>query len=256
MTRPITIDDVDDPRLAALRELRGGNLGELIAVESELAVTRLLQSAVPVRFVACIPSRVERLAPLARAPLYVCSQALLDALAGFPLHRGCVALAERPAGSREALTRAWAEARSTVVVAAGIGDPANVGAIVRSARAFGVDAVVCDRRGGDVWSRKAIRAAMGNGFALPVLVDEPLEVLRARPPHVRVVAATLSPRAVSTREYVRPPHVLLMVGNEGEGLRDELRATADTELTIPIEPGADSLNVAAASAVLLYALGR
>lgn len=251
----------DDPRVAPYRDLKGrardpGRDPGRFVVEGELAVVRVLESALEVESVLTTPSRLERLAPHLRGrPALVVAPALLDRVAGVDLHRGCLALARRPARAPLALPPP-ATARSTVVVAQGLADPVNVGALARDARAFGVDLLVVEGKGADPYSPRAVRASMGLVFSQPLALSDDLaaDVARLRAQGRRVVAATLSPRATPLPRFARPPHLALLVGNEGEGLRADLLALADDEVTIPMAPGADSLNVAAAAAVFLYAL--
>lgn len=144
----------------------------------------------------------------------------------------------------------------TVLLVQGLADPANLGSILRSARAFAVDLVLLDPRGADPLARRAVRAAMGHVFAQPLALAPDLSCaagqLRAR--GAGVWAATVGPRARPLDAVSRPDRLLLMVGNEGLGLPEGLRAAADVEVTIPLAAAVDSLGVAAATAVLLHAL--
>lgn len=274
------VDDAGDPRLAdyvALRELGHRPDGARFIAESAFTVERLLQSGLRVRSVLGTAGHVERLAPLLatrpEVPVYVAEQAVIAEVVGFNFHRGVAACGARPVGmvwadmsegacEGEAALAGWAEVlarpRWLVLVAQGLNDPANVGSIVRSARAFGVDLVILDRRGADPLSRRGIRAAMGNVFTQPIAgvrdLARVLAALRAR--GARVLAATLGPRAVALPDFPRPGRAVLMVGSEGFGLPEALCEAADAEVTIPIAPGVDSLGVAAATAVLLYGLAR
>lgn len=157
----------------------------------------------------------------------------------------------------DSLAAALAGPRWTALLVQGLADPQNLGSILRSARAFAVDLVLLDRRGADPLSRRAVRAAMGHGFAQPLaLVDElPAALAQLRTRHGAAIwAATVSPRARPLGSLARPDRLVLLVGNEGVGLPATLCASADAELTIPISPGVDSLGVAAATAILLHAL--
>jgi tRNA G18 (ribose-2'-O)-methylase SpoU len=275
---PIEVTEADDPRLADYRELQA--LGHRpdprrFIAESELAVERLLRSRFGVRSVLGTESHLQRLAPaLADRPevcVLVAEQPVIRDAVGFNFHRGVAACGLRPDGlawgdlsegpdDDERTLDAWAgvfaRPRFRVLVAQGLVDPANVGSIVRSARAFGVDLVLLDRRGADPLSRRAIRAAIGNVFAQPIAgvgdLGAALAGLRRR--GARVLAATLGPRARPLPEVAPPERLALLLGSEGTGLPAELCAAADAEVTIPIVPDVDSLGVAAAASVLLYAL--
>lgn len=277
----VRIDDPADPRLADYRQLQSAGQQpdpRRFIAESEHVVARLLASEFAVASVLGTASHLERLAPALAArpelPVYVAEQAVIAAAVGFNFHRGVAACGLRPAAlawndmaqgtdyiSGLEDMRFWTDdlsrrPRFTVAIAQGLTDPANVGAIVRTARAFAVDLVVVDRRGADPLSRRAIRAAAGQVFAQPIVVacDLGAVVAALQRAGVMVVAATLSAQARPVARLARPARLAVMVGNEGCGLPAALCAAADAEVTIPIADGVDSLGVAAATAVLLYAL--
>ncbi len=158
--------------------------------------------------------------------------------------------------ANHSLAAALAGPRWTVLLVQGLADPANLGSILRSARAFAVDLVVLDRRGADPLSRRAVRSSMGHVFTQPLaLADDLLAALTLLQDHGATLwAATVGPRARPLGSLARPDRLALLVGNEGVGLPAALCAQADAELTIPIAPEVDSLGVAAATAILLHAL--
>jgi tRNA G18 (ribose-2'-O)-methylase SpoU len=255
-----------DPRLAAFADLRVRDGRDTVVVEGEIAVARALAGEHPVRAVLLTPSHRARLGVMIPEGVEVleAEAALVRVVVGFDFHRGCLAVMERPRTPSidevAARARAWPSGPRTVLVAEGLADPANLGAVIRNARAFGVD-LVLHGGGADPWSRRAIRAAMGHGFGLPVVHadDLPAAVAVVRPalgPGARTVAAVVRAGAVPLSRYRAPERVVLLVGNEGAGLSEPLRALADDAITIPLAAGVDSLNVAAATAVLLWALSR
>lgn len=263
MASPV-VRDLGDPRLLAFARLPGRDEGETIVVEGEIAVARALASEHPVRAVLTTPSHRARLGPLVPAGVEVleAEAALVRQVVGFDFHRGCLAVMDRPRdptlAELGARIRAWPAGPRRVLVAEGLADPANLGAVIRSARALGVD-LVLHGGGADPWSRRAIRAAMGHGFGLPVVraADLPAAVAAVRRslgPGARTVAAVVQEGAVPLPGYRAPARMVLLVGNEGVGLSPPLRALADDAVTIALAPGVDSLNVAAAAAVLLWAL--
>jgi tRNA G18 (ribose-2'-O)-methylase SpoU len=262
----VVVRDPGDPRLAAFADLRGRDGRDTIVVEGEIAVTRALAGEHPVRAVLLTPSHRARLGGAIPEGIEVleAEAALVRAVVGFDFHRGCVAVMERPRtptlDELAARVRGWPAGPRRVLVAEGLADPANLGAVIRNARAFGAD-LVLHGGGADPWSRRAIRAAMGHGFSLPVVDAESLPaavavVLRALGPAARTVAAVVQPGAVPLPDYRAPQRLVLLVGNEGAGLSAPLRALADDAVTIPLAPDVDSLNVAAATAVLLWSLRR
>ncbi len=254
------ITDIHDPRVAAFRDLpsRADPAGPRIIVESELAVRRLVASSTRTLAVLAVDKRAHHLEVPNDVPLYTCTQRTLDAIVGFSMHRGAIALAERPHAGLDALVSALA-APGIVLCASGVSDPANLGSIARNARALGAAGLLIDPRGGDVYARKAIRTSMGNVFAQTVVVSDiatAIAGMKRAYPGLHVAAATLSERAVDVATVTPPDRLVLVVGNEGSGVPADVLTLADSELTIPMHSGTDSLNVAAASAVFLYALSR
>jgi tRNA G18 (ribose-2'-O)-methylase SpoU len=263
--RFVRIDHVDDPRLASYRDLPSGAPDlppDRFVVESEHAVLRLLSSSYVVESVVTTPSRAAELEPRIPADVraYVVDAALLRQLVGFRLDRTCLACAVRPAAGGAPIEALAGRTRALVVIAERIADPANLGALVRNCRAFGVQLLVADPRGADVLERRAIRASMGHVFAQPVCadvpVDEALARLRRALPGARVMAAVASGPATPVDGVRRSPCTILLVGNEGDGLSGATLRAADERVTVPVAGGVDSLNVAAAAGILLYELAR
>lgn len=259
----IEIDDPADPRLEDYRNLKERHLharsGRFVA-ESERVVRRLLASRLQVESVLVTPTRFQAMAdawasPLSSPfPVYRASSAVLDAIAGFHVHRGCLAIGRRPS------PRPLASGARAVVVLEDLVDVDNLGAVARNAVAFGADALLLSPRCADPFYRKAIRVALGAVFELPITRLErwpdDLEALRAR--GFSLVAAALTPDATPLPRFTPPARWALLLGAEGPGLSPQALALCDHRVTIPMSPspGADSLNVANASAVMLYALMR
>jgi len=132
----------------------------------------------------------------------------------------------------------------------GVQDPANVGAILRSAAAFGIGRVVLDRACADAWSPRALRAGMGGHFALELLETSDLagevEAFKG------TVACTVPRGGVGLAHAPLDRDAAWIFGGEGRGLSDEIIRRADVRVTIPMASGAESLNVAAAAAICLY----
>lgn len=254
---------LDDPRLHVYRNLRAGPDPQRFIVEGKLALERLLATHDPLALesVVCTPSQRARLQLPADVPVFELSKPAISELAGFEFHRGVLACALRPPPRTELdptmLERLRARPRVTIVVAEALADPRNLGALVRNLAAFSADLLIADARGADLYSRLAIRASVGNVFRVPCLISDALPTtiawLAGALP-AAIIAATPDPAAVSLSSFEPPAKRILLVGNEGAGLSAELLASADHRVRIPIAAGSDSLNVAAATAVLLYAL--
>jgi tRNA G18 (ribose-2'-O)-methylase SpoU len=254
---PVRVAALDDPRLDDYRDLKEARLraaGDAFVAESELVVRKLLASGLGVRSVLVTEPRWRALvadAPLRPdVPVYLVEQAIMDGVAGFHVHRGCLAVGVRPRGARVP------DDARTVVVLEDLVDVDNLGAIVRNAAAFGADAILLSPRCADPFYRKAIRVSMGNVFAMPIVraVRWPDDLLALRERYgLALVGAVLDPAATPLRRFVRPERIALLLGSEGPGLTAVARAACDALVTIPMA-NADSLNVATAGAVLLHHL--
>lgn len=257
----IRVEDPADPRLADFRDLnnadrrpdRPGGTGLVIA-EGVPVVRRLLASPYPIRAVMGVADRVRELhAELPDVPAYVVAFPTMDAVVGFHLNRGVLASADRARAPD--LATVLAEARR-VVVLEGVNDHENLGAIFRNAAALGGDAVLLTDRCADPLYRRSVRVSMGHVLRVPFLTVKP--VLRAIAAlHERGFAvAALTPGSPSMPlcRVDRAGRLALMVGAEGPGLSRRALAGADLRVRIPMPPGVDSLNVATAAAIALYAL--
>jgi tRNA G18 (ribose-2'-O)-methylase SpoU len=199
-------------------------------------------------------------AALARAacPVFLADPALVADLAGFNVHRGCLAIGERqPRRGIDSLVSSAGAA--PLVVLERVGNPDNVGGVFRNAAALGAAAVLLSPGCADPLYRKTIRTSMGAALTLPFAAFESwpsgLESLRAGAR--AIVALTTSPGAAPIGEVaarVDGP-VVLLLGHEGHGLSAEARRYAHHRARIPMAPGADSLNVSSAAAIALYLFG-
>lgn len=139
-----------------------------------------------------------------------------------------------------------------VIVLEGVQDPGNVGTVIRTANAFGMDAVILTGNCADLYHPKTVRATMGAIFRQPVLELE-LDDLKAflRDQDLPLYGAALDKRAADVRQ-LSLRHAAVAVGSEGRGLSRELLAQCDGTLIIPMQPDSESLNAAAAAAVLMW----
>ncbi|HET7356330.1 MAG TPA: RNA methyltransferase [Nocardioidaceae bacterium] len=265
MARLIEVSDPTDPRLGDYRELRDVQLRKhleaehgLFIAEGEKVVRRAVEAGFPPRSFLMAPRWLEGLADVLErsdAPCYVVSEQLAEQVTGFHVHRGALAaLHRRPLPP---VSDVLAGAR-TVVVLEDIVDHTNVGAILRSCAALGVDGVLLSPRCADPLYRRAVKVAMGAVFTLPFARLE--DWYDAMPMLARegftTVAMTLAPDAVPLEQALDGlDRVALLLGGEGHGLSPRWQATAARRALIPMRPGVDSLNVAAAAAVACYLAG-
>jgi len=263
----IPIDDPDDPRVAAYRDIKErdlvGRQGLFIA-EGETVLRALVRDA-PGRVASLLidGKRAAKLADLFDAlpddvPVYGVGQAVLDAIAGFHLHRGVLAVGVKPPPlSAEALlARAGARAPTgaIVLVLMGIANHDNLGGIFRNAAAFGVEGVILDSDCCDRFYRKAIRVSSGATLSMPTAVLAPGEDVVDLLQGHGFQALALSPSADETlARLVPPPRTAVLLGAEGPGLSAAVMARART-VGIPMAGGFDSLNVATTSGIVLHHL--
>ena len=266
MAELVAVSSADDPRLADYRDLRDVELRKsleaahgLFLAEGEKVVRRAVEAGYTPRSFLMAERWLPGLADLLETtdvPCVVMSEALAEEVTGFHVHRGALAsLARTPLPD---LDDVLAGARS-VLVLEDLVDHTNVGAVFRSGAAMGFDAVLLAPRCADPLYRRAVKVAMGAVFSVPWtrLEDwyDALPALSAR--GFTTMALTLAEDSVPIEEAVRGvDRLALVLGSEGHGLSPRWEAAADVRTTIPMAPGIDSLNVAAASAVACYVAAR
>ncbi len=260
----IDILDPDDSRIDAFRDVRERDLtrsGRFIA-EGGVVLDQILASR-RFRPVALLVLR-ERLAGLSErlrslppgTPVYRAEQPIFDRIAGFPVHRGVMALAEPIGGQAgddlEAALAATREARGSVVVACGLSNHDNMGAIFRNAAAFGAGAVILDDRACDPLYRKAIRVSVGTVFTVPFGRWGAAAAIAERLEAMGYECVALSPGASEPLKSLTELKArALFLGAEGAGLDDEVLERC-RGVRIEMAPGLDSLNVATSAAIVLH----
>lgn len=145
-----------------------------------------------------------------------------------------------------------------IVILENIRDPGNLGTILRSASALSVDKVILCGECADIYNSKTLRAAMGAIFKLPTIAcrDSSKIVLALRKQGRRIFAATLGAGAISLGEATLSKGDCVAIGNEGHGLSEELIAACDGKIIIPMKPGNESLNAAAAAVIFMWEMSR
>ena len=196
-------------------------------------------------------------------PVYTASEDVLRKLTGFPLTRGCLCAMERRElpSIQETIKDA-----SRIAILEEVVNPTNVGAIFRSAAALGMDAVLLTHGCSDPLYRRAIRVSMGTVFQIPWTFlgnrrdpgwPQPgLDLLRRSGFKTAAMALKKESVSISDPLLLEEPKLAVVLGTEGEGLAAETIADCDYTVMIPMYHGVDSLNVAAASAVAFWQLGK
>jgi tRNA G18 (ribose-2'-O)-methylase SpoU len=230
----------------------------LFVAEGRLVVRRLLQVG---RFVTrsvlvteAARHALREVLESASVPVFVVDQATMNEIAGFNIHRGCLALAERPA--RAVVEDLALDDARLVVVMEGVNNPDNVGGIFRSAAAFGVDAVILGPSCSDPLYRKSVRTSMAATLAVPFADagawPQAIADLRAR--GFAVLALTPARDALPIDDLPPLDRVAILVGAEGEGVSAAALAAADYRVRIPMNGTADSLNVTVAASIAMYVI--
>lgn len=187
----------------------------------------------------------------ARGASYVeLSDADFDSAADTDQPQGVLAIARAPERTLDAL-----EIRdgARVLVLDAIQDPGNVGALVRTAAALGATAVVALPGTVDLWNAKVVRSAAGTHFRFPALDAAPAPLF-AFLEQQRIALWGTAARATPLGEMTAPRRLAIAVGNEGAGLSEPVRARCASVVSLPIAPDVESLNVAIAAGIMLYAL--
>ncbi len=254
----INIADTSDPRLDGYRDVKDRDLlgrDGLFMAEGKVVLERLFVSDLcrPVS-VLTTAKRLEALdvAGLgADVPVYVVPQDVMDATAGFAIHRGYLALGRYV--PQQGLAEVLARPRLRLMVLSAIANVDNMGGLMRNAAAFGVDAVLIDGDCCDPLYRKAIRVSVGGVFKVPhYRTGDLVGVLQG----AGVSAYALSPAGAVTLDALRPAdRSAFLFGAEGPGLADDIMK-ACTSVRIDMHGGFDSLNVATTGGIVLYHMCR
>jgi tRNA G18 (ribose-2'-O)-methylase SpoU len=262
------IHSPEDPRVAAYRGVRDGELlrsSGLFVAEGRHVVRRVIEDGrYRVESLLVNEAALHGLEPVlarlgASMPILVAEAKALSAIAGYDVHRGCLALVHRPP---PVPVDELAEIATRLVVLEGVSNADNVGGIFRNAAAFGAEGVLLSPSCCDPLYRKAIRTSMGATLQVPFAraqLDEwPSVLTRLGAAGFTVVALTPHEPSESLDSFAARPRtsrVALMLGTEGAGLTPAAESAADYRVRIPIAADVDSLNVATAAAIALYEIG-
>lgn len=269
----LRISVIDDPEHPSLRDFRDLTdvalrrvrepLEGLYLAESAKVISRAISAGhqpravlVLEKWLAEVELLLERFASAEiEIPIFVGSARVLQSVTGFDMHRGAIASMQRPA--LPAVPEVLADA-SRVVVIEDVVDHTNVGAIFRTAAALGADAVLVTPRCADPLYRRSVRVSMGTVLQVPWtrLPEWPIAAELLHDAGFTIVALALADDAIELDEFARQPpqRIAILLGTEGDGLSRRALGAADVTVRIPMRAGVDSLNVAAASAVALWAL--
>ena len=244
--------------VARLRISKSRRKEELVLVEGVRAATEALDAGARGRFAVTSPRLQQtsggaaldtRLAAM-DLELHTVDDAELSELADTERPQGIVLICSEPRASLDLV-----ESGARLLVLDGVQDPGNTGTLVRASVAFGLDGVIALEGTADPWAPKTVRASAGMAFRIPVIqarVLDAIAVLQHAGVPLRVAATGGEPVAADESRA----GFALIVGNEGAGVREELRDAASSTVSIPMSGPAESLNVGMAGSVLLYELTK
>ncbi len=263
----IHIDDIDDPRLEKYRNVRDKDMRQRYSrflTEGKRVTLRLFRCGFQAESVLTTPKRLPQIQDEIPPdiPIYLVDEQLMIQTAGFAVHTGILAvgippdpisideLVERLSGKKGPLTFFVGESFKEAV---------NLGAVIRTSAAAGIDAIILGEHCVDAFSRRGLRSAMGAAFRIPIVkstdLAADLHILQSKH-NFKLHATVISDRAIPLDHVERSAdyndRIAILLGHEVSGLSDTLIDLADEHITIPIRDNIDSLNVNAAAALCAY----
>lgn len=265
--RFVRIEDPADPRIAGfmnirerdLRRAEGRFVAEGTVVLRMLVEAHLRRQAFAAEAVLVLENRLDGICDILSRlpddiPVYIAARPVMNAIAGFDIHRGVLALGRRDDRASPADILRALPGNALVVAAVGIANHDNIGAIFRNAAAFGADAVLLDETCCDPLYRKALRVSVGAVLQVPYARGGTDADMIAALHGAGVAVWGLSPAGrTDIRAIVSSERMALLTGTEGEGLPPEIMASVETA-RIAQAPGLDSLNAATATGIALFAI--
>lgn len=254
------IDSIDDSRIEAYRTLKEREIiasGRFIA-EGEHLVKRLLASSFETQSVFIADKHIDEIRAIVpeSVPLYVAPHALLNGIIGYKFHSGMIACGLR--GKRRTIDDTIPPAGDlTLMILPEIANAENLGGLIRVAAGFGVNAIILGERSCDPFLRQSVRVSMGNIFNVPIIESENLarDLARLKDEfHIDLLATVLDTDAIDLHDLKRENRIAILLGNEAQGLSPEIIALCQKKVTIPMQLGTDSLNVAVSAGIFLFHL--
>jgi tRNA G18 (ribose-2'-O)-methylase SpoU len=254
------IESLELPELQPYRTLRrpiDHHREGIFVAEGGKVVQRMIDAGIEVVSVLLSPEWLARLRMSGEHSVFVAPQALLESIVGFRLHQGVMAIGRIPAqpSVEEVLRRS--ERPWLLLALDGLVHAENVGLVARNAAAFGAQALLFDHTTSHPYLRRSVRNSMGAVFKLPVIQapDLPGILTQLRSAGLEVIGA--DPNASESLETADlTGDICVVLGNEGEGITDRVRAVCTRRISIPMNNETDSLNVSSAGAVILFEAAR
>jgi TrmH family RNA methyltransferase len=247
------ITSSSNERIKHARRVREGRERELIFVEGERLVAECVSSGLKLHacFTATTPAETQhKLLENITCPVFQLADTVLESLSDTMTTQGIIVIAERPFPTLDQLF----EGKKPLILGLDrIQDPGNLGTLVRTAEASGVNGIFSFAGSADAYAPKTLRSSMGSAFRLPIMPDVSglgaIETCRGR--GLKIVVAT-GEADVSHYDYDWRQPTFLILGNEGRGASAEIMNACDVRVRIPLHEPVESLNVAAAGAAILF----
>jgi tRNA G18 (ribose-2'-O)-methylase SpoU len=265
----IAIDSLHDPRISPYRALKDRDVakhGNLFIAEGQHVVRRLLASDFPTVSVLLDEKRVEEFAPTVpqSVPVYSAPTSLMTQIIGFRFHSGIIACGKRKPSPTltdllSPVSRVARDARlAPLVLVPDLNNAENLGGIIRLCAGFGAAALILGPLSVDPFWRQSIRVSMGTVFSLPILrsADIIQDIRYLREHQITTFATVLDETAESLDAITPPPRSALLFGSEAHGLSQDMISACDRRITLPMQLGTDSLNVAVCAGICLYHFTR
>ena len=251
------VSSLNENIMSLFREQRDHKLKSMtkMLVDSGKVVKRLLRNSGNIDAVICTKNFFETNQSLIEeaniGELCILEDNETKDIVGHRIHQGVMALADRPQDVK------LDELGNKILILNGVNNAENVGAICRSALAFGVDSIVIDSNSCSPFVRRAIRVSMGSVFKMKFMHTDNLKDLLEDlyKDSYSIVSASNDEGAMKLKDVDFNKKTALVLGNEGDGVDEVIKNLSDYVVKIPINREVDSLNVAVASSILLYELG-
>ncbi|MBL6991368.1 MAG: RNA methyltransferase [Bacteriovoracaceae bacterium] len=254
----IEIKDISDPRIQEFQSLKDCKLKDELKfiADSEKVLIKLLESDIEIYKVFAtkefFDDKFELFEKIDKNKLFSSTKQTMVNIVGHNLHHGAMALAKRPADVPiSALT-------SPIMVLNGVTSPENVGSIIRSSVAFGVNSLIVDHKTCTPYARRCVRVSMGNIFKMRINSSQDLSasLLQLKRDNYKIIASENIPGAKDIKEFCPPTKLCIITGSEGAGIDEDILQLCDEVIKIPIDQYVKSLNAAVSTSIFLYTLSN
>jgi len=252
----IEITEKDDPRINLFFNYRDKDLLRegLFITEGNILTQRLIHSSLKTVSILSTEKFKYNYGDT-KAPTYIADEKLLKDIAGYNFHRGVLGIGQIPT-LLEIKDVVLNKSYLKLAVCPDLTDEENLGSIIRTAAALGLDAVICGEECCSPFSRRAIRVAMGSQFFLPIVISKNVidDLTFLKESEISIVASILNDNAIDLKNFQTPKKAALLFGREGPGLDQKIIDLSTDFVKISMKNSIDSLNVSTAAGILLYDL--